>query len=564
MKLSINNKLLLGFSVIIFILMLTIGVGYYQINSISHTYTDLVQDKAKKAVDIKDLQVAAKQEILSMRGHLMMNDKQSLQNYSEAVTDFTDKYENLLARFRIPEAIALLEEIDQVEKEYQQFAEHVFELKEQNQTEIINQLLATQGADIVNRFDEKVAILSSYQDNLLNTGDSEAIHQVANTKSQVLILGVLALLIGVGIAFIMGRLISKPVVALASVASRVSEGDLTVEEIKIRNRDEIGDLANSFNVMTGNLKTLLEQVSLNSALVASSSEELTASVEQTTQATNQIATDIQKVASGAQAQGQGANESSQAMGEMTIGIQQVAEANSSVSELAIETGKEANSGNESLQKVIYQMNTIDEAVNNSATVVKELGEHSKEIGKIIEVITSIADQTNLLALNAAIEAARAGEQGKGFAVVAEEVKKLAEQSKHSADQIALLIYKIQSDTTHAVNVMNKGTEEVKIGLDVVLQAGQGFEKIRKLIEQVTAQIQEATAASEEMSAGVEQVNASIEEIARIAQTSANNTQNIASASEEQLASMEEIASSTTALSKMAEDLQNHVNKFKLS
>ncbi|MBS4202350.1 cache domain-containing protein [Bacillus sp. FJAT-49732] len=375
----------------------------------------------------------------------------------------------------------------------------------------------------------------------------------------LVIVGLLAIILSI----IFTRSIVRPIVMINKQLKEISEGegDLT-KELSVYSQDEVGDLANSFNKMLKNLRAMIRQIDLISEQVAASSEELTASAEQTTHATNQITTSIQEVASGTETQVQGANESSVAMSEMANGMQQVAETTSSVSELATGTSKEAINGHESLQKVILQMNNINEAVNDSATVVKELREHSEQIGKITDVITSIAEQTNLLALNAAIESARAGENGRGFAVVADEVRKLAEQSKDSADQIAELIQKIQSDTSHAANVMDKGTQEVKVGVEVVHEAEEGFKMILQLIDQVTTQIQEASAVSEEMSASVEQVNASVEEISRIAQVSAANTQNVASASEEQLASMEEIVSSATALSKMATELQMHVSQFK--
>jgi len=371
-------------------------------------------------------------------------------------------------------------------------------------------------------------------------------------------------LIGIVLSVLLSKKIVRPILNINKQLNEIAdgEGDLT-KELSIKTKDEIGDLALAFNKMIANLRSMIQQISLSSNLMASASEELTAVAEQSTSATEQIASSIQEVSISAENNGERAAESSKAVQEMTINVQKVAEAASSVSEAAVETSKEASIGNESLLQVIQQMNTINETVDDSANVVKRLGEHSAEIGKITEFITAIADQTNLLALNAAIEAARAGEHGKGFAVVADEVRKLAEQSKESADKIVKFIGQIQEDTTVAMDVMNKGSHEVEVGKDIVQKTGEGIQKILYSIEKVASQIQEVSAVSEEIAAGAEQVNASIEQMAIGAQSSAGNTQSVAAASEEQLASMEEIAASSGSLSKMAEDLQNLIAKFKI-
>ncbi|MFB7156519.1 methyl-accepting chemotaxis protein [Lysinibacillus sp. NPDC056232] len=563
MRFTIYKKLTLGFFIVILVLVGTIGLNIKQLNSVNMTYRVLLEEQTTKSISIQELRAIAKQEIVSMRGYLLLGDKQNSQSNTASREEFKKKYDELMASFDSQKSIELLEAINKSEQDAQQFADRMFSLKAAGETEQYEKLDSTQGRLIIKQFDERVANLANYQDEYIKGQIAATSKEIQSIKFQMIILGVFAVVISLIIAMVMGSLISRPIKGMAKTAKKIAGGDLTAEQIHIKNRDEVGDLALAFNQMAVNLKDLITNVRHNTVQVSGSAAELTASAEQTIQATEQITSSIQEVASGSEAQGKNATESSVAMKTMTKGIQQLAVTTAAVSELAIETNTEANKGNESLHRVITQMNTINSAVLESASVVKNLENHSVEIGNIISLITDIAEQTNLLALNAAIEAARAGDHGRGFAVVADEVKKLAEQSKRSAEQIATLISEIQQNTNRAVTVMDTGTQEVQVGMQVVKVAEEGFSKIVELIEQVSKQIQEATTVSEEMSSSAEQIYASFDEIATIAQMSSSNLQNVASASEEQLATIEEVAASAAALSNMAEELQTQVSRFKV-
>jgi len=359
------------------------------------------------------------------------------------------------------------------------------------------------------------------------------------------------------------RRIAKPIQELELVASRIADGDISLNKFNITSNDEIGRLGHAFEKMTENLRGLIRTIALTTEQVVASSEELTASAEQSAQASNQVAISIIEVASGAEKQVNVINETSAVVEQMSAGIQQVATNTNLVSEKSAQAAETAKEGDKSVEKAVKQMTNIERTVNNSAQVVTKLGERSKEIGQIVDTISGIAGQTNLLALNAAIEAARAGEQGRGFAVVADEVRKLAEQSHDAAEKIGLLISEIQGDTDKAVIAMSEGTREVKIGTEVVTTAGRAFRQIVVLTTEVSNQVQEISAAIQQMASGSQQMVSSVKEIDSLSKKASGEAQTVSAATEEQSASMEEIAASSHALAKMAEELTIAVSKFKV-
>ncbi|MFC5407225.1 methyl-accepting chemotaxis protein [Cohnella soli] len=357
--------------------------------------------------------------------------------------------------------------------------------------------------------------------------------------------------------------ITKPIGKIAKRVKRIAEGDLTGDREQIKNKDEIGGLADDLHAMTLSLRTMIGHLSGSASQVAATAERLDLSANHTRSASDQIVGIMEQVAAGSDSQLQGAHQSSQTMGELASGIQRVAESSSVVADAAAEAGKNALAGNHTLEQAIAQMNSISRSVNDSAERVRQLGGRSMEIEAIVSVMSGIAGQTNILALNAGIEAARAGEQGKGFAVVAGEVKKLAEQSRQSAEQINELIGEVRSSIEQVVDAMGRGVREVDKGIVAVRDAGEAFGLIVHSVQNVAEQMQDISAESEQMSAGAQQVTASMDEMVAISKASSDGVQTVTAASEEQLASVEQISSSAEQLSRMATELQNEVNRFKL-
>ena len=362
---------------------------------------------------------------------------------------------------------------------------------------------------------------------------------------------------------IFAQRIAAPIQKLHAFANRIAQGDLSETDAHVHSDDEIGELAKSFKVMAENLQSLIRHVTNSADKVSHSANALTANSEQSAQAVNQVAGAISDVAHGAELQLNAVNRASDVIQNMVTNIQQVAGNANEVAKKSSLTSTMASDGSSSVDKAVRQMAKIEKIVGVLAEVVAKLGNSSKEIGQIVNTIAGIAGQTNLLALNAAIEAARAGEQGRGFAVVAEEVRKLAEQSEESAKQIADLISVIQNDTDKAVVAMNEGTNEVKLGAEVVDTAGKAFQEITGQIEQVSDQVKVISTAIQQMVSGSQQIVSSVQEIDELSKKAAGEAQTVSAATEEQSASMEEIAASSQDLAKMAQELQGAVSQFRI-
>lgn len=353
--------------------------------------------------------------------------------------------------------------------------------------------------------------------------------------------GILSVLVIVSvIRFLVKKNIVKPVAEIVTQSERVAGGDLRTYESKILDKtdnahDEIGHLTHAYKAMLDSLRGLIQQVGDSANAVSSASSEISSTTEQ--------------MAAGAQQQSSQTSEVAAAVEQMTKTLMETTVNIRKVSDGANQAKQDAEQGGKVVEETIDGMRRISTVVIQSAEQVKVLGSSSDKIGEIIEVIDEIADQTNLLALNAAIEAARAGEQGRGFAVVADEVRKLAERTSKATKEISMMIHQIQSDTHHAVDSMNKGTEEVSAGIVLAERAGLMLKNIVENAQSVSDMVSQIASASEEQSNTSEQIAQNVVSISTVTQESASGTQQIAQTSED--------------LNRLTENLQNLMATFKL-
>lgn len=378
--------------------------------------------------------------------------------------------------------------------------------REPNSSELSNSLIILNTSKVYADTSEIIAELILLSQEGSQTAAEDASKSERGAIEFIGLTVTLSVLIGLVALYLSGKLISVPLAFAASIAKRISQGDLTVSAVYGR-RDEVGALMESIEDMRCRLAVVVSDVLRNAEGVAGTSAEVAAGNYDLSGRTENQASALEQTAA--------------SMEELTTTIQHNAANAAQASRMSTDASAIASDGREAMDSVTATMRKIQQS--------------SGRISEIIGTVDSIAFQTNILALNAAVEAARAGELGRGFAVVAAEVRTLAQRSAEASRQIKLLI--------------TQSVQQVQEGQTVADRAGATMQQIVLSIESVAQIVSRISIASSEQSAGVAQVRDALSQMDAVTQQNA--------------ALVEESSAASITLQQQAERLVNAVEYFRI-
>lgn len=393
--------------------------------------------------------------------------------------------------------------------------------------------------------------------------EDELFAPVTSTMTLLTIISfVLLLMIVGGIVYAVGY-VTKPLKDMLEETNMLATGDFRQRESSIATSDELGVLAKAMDTMRTDIAKVLNGVHDSTQQLSASAEEMSATTNQSATVSSNIASSITDVAESTIRQMDAVQSTTEAMEQFNSNIDDITMRANAASEKGHAATRVAQEGGRMLKKAIQQIKRIEETTEESTKAVTALGSQSDEIGNIVGTISDIAEQTNLLALNAAIEAARAGEAGRGFAVVADEVRKLAESSQHAAQHIAELIEEIQNGTQLAVDGIRRGSSEVRAGTQSIMSTGEAFESIISIVDEVSDQLDGVSVAITKMVASGQVIAENIKTMEDSSRKTAEQAESVSASSEEQAAAINELSSASSNLAKLAGELQENIQKFKL-
>lgn len=309
---------------------------------------------------------------------------------------------------------------------------------------------------------------------------------IRQTKAKIIVLMTLGMILCILVIVTISVSISRPLSDLVVLSKKIADGNLNVKS-DINQKDEVGELADSLNVMVANLKRVIGKIKGEAATIYATGQDL-----------NKTSTNLSE----------NSTEQASSMGCVS----------STIAEIAESIGQNANNAIQTENNSISSLNSIDEV----SALAKQTVEANRKITTKISVISEIAYQTNILALNAAVEAARAGEYGKGFAVVAAEVRRLAEHSKEAANEIVGL---------------------ASTSLRLAETTGEKMQETMPVIKTTTRLVHEMSLANQEQSHGINQINETMSQLS-------GTTQNAVSVSVEVATNAETLLSQATEMQEL--------------
>lgn len=486
-NLKISTKLLTSFMLV---LMLTAGMGVFaivQLQQVNSTSTEMKENwipsiriassmrfyasqyRTRELRNVLADEPQEKASLETLAGESRREIEAGIQDYKRLVSSENERqiYQSVIDDWTM----------------YSKLSQSAFELSRSDRAQEAKTLLSGESKKFSDSLFNNLEKLVQLNDSGATAASDLGDQLYSTARLSIIFALVVALTAGLILALFIARIISRPLINAAEIASRLAEGDLTANVV-VTTRDETGMLLGAMQNMIGKLSHIIGEVRNASDNLSSASEQVSATAQSMSQATSEQAASVE--------------ETSASIEQMSVSINQNTDNARVTDGMASKAAREATEGGQSVQQTVIAM---------------------KKIAQRISIIDDIAYQTNLLALNAAIEAARAGEHGKGFAVVAAEVRKLAERSQVAAQEIGEL-------STSSVEMAEK--------------AGSLLSEMVPSINKTSDLVQEISAASEEQAAGVGQINTAMAQLNQVTQQNASSSEELAATAEEMSSQAEQL------------------------
>lgn len=528
MRFTIKAKLALAFGFLIVMLAGTAGYGIHSLGVAKGAMDEVVDGTVARLDKMHELNALSLSVVRSQKNTVLSTTPDEMQRHIAASDDLRRQYHAIfdeMAASATPATRQLWADLKARTDEFERTDDHIRVLARAGNAAAAAAYSSGDGREAANALTDKLKEGVATNRDRAHEAQQQANTDYLNTRNLMIGLSVLAVILALGMALWIAIGITAGLRKIMVAADAIAIGDLE-KDVEIKSNDEIKDLVDRINIMTGNLRVtaaLADEIARGDLTVQpkplsdkdtlglslqSMVERLRGVVADALSAADNVSSGSQELSSTSEQMSQGATEQAAAAEQASASMEEMAANIKQTSDNAAQTEK------------ISRQSSLDAEVSGEA--VNRAVDAMRTIADKIGIVQEIARQTDLLALNAAVEAARAGEHGKGFAVVASEVRKLAERSQTAAAEIS----SVSGDTVKAAQ-----------------EAGDMLQRLVPDIRKTAELVSEISAACREQDIGASQINEAIQQLDKVTQQNAGASEEMSATSEELAAQAEELQTS---------------------
>ncbi|KPC54173.1 methyl-accepting chemotaxis protein [Amantichitinum ursilacus] len=537
---SVQQKLLSGFAVVLVLLAIVVGTALWKMASINANLIDITDSRYPKLALAYKVSTAYLEIRRVIRdGIIGTSDTQNAANvalieqlHTQAQADISD----MTRLIRTPTGRGILAQIHSADDKLTRDLPQMETLIKTNQNAAAVAYLASTISPDNTALAAALKRMTQYQEQQMLQSGATAQASYHTALWTMISVAVCALIVGVLMALTLGWIITTPLKKSVRLAHAIKAGDLSGQREHIApSRDEAIEIARTMQDMRQGLREVVSGIHDDAGRVAAAAKALSASAEQ--------------IAAGSHQQAEATSSAAATIEQLTVSVNHVADSADEAAARADAAGRLATEGSDAARTSSGEIGLVTGAMAETAAQMTQLQTDIRHIDHVVNVIRGLADQTNLLALNAAIEAARAGEQGRGFAVVADEVRKLAEHTTRSAGEITAMINTIQSGVNQVTDSMGRSLSRAGVVSDTA--------------EKTSATMQDIESGTRAIASAITVIDGALAEQRSASLGLAGSMEMVARMAEENSATVRSLATASLQLDGLSQHLQTVVTRFRL-
>lgn len=597
-NIKIGKRMFLGFGVILSLLVAISIFSYLMVKSINNNVKK-INDEANQSTLIYKVSGIVSNMNLETLSLISTTDESQKKTINDRTNAYRAEYKKALDELKLlitddAKAISLLKDIEDSMAKGKAFnvriAEYVSKLMNQEAYVLFNEnVLPIYHNEIIIAFGNFQDYQNSIYKHLKTDSDENFL-----TVSFIIFSGTMvAILISILLSISITRSLTVAIKDCVGYTKLLATGNWSIDvpPIFIARKDEIGDLAKAYDLMSKNIRGLLSSIIKEVTAVSNNQETLVANTTQTAASMNQITSITESINHRIINQAASVLETQGTISEITRNIEGlknlIHEQSSSITESSASNEemvaniqsvvRELKKNEEAIKFLTVSVESGDKQVDNVSKTITDITLRSDSLLDAISTIKNIAQQTSLLSMNAAIEAAHAGDAGAGFSVVASEIRKLAEesnaQSKVIATELKFFNTKIieveasskqtQKQFIEIMNTLGKVSNQESIIKSAMDEQGIGSEQIllaTKDIQDITSKVKDF---SFQVLNGSKEIETEMRALSEVTEESKSAVGEITIGTNEINNAVQEISKAIQTSKESIGILFNEVNKFKI-